>query len=155
MSLSKFAGVFAAGAMIASLVAGAVAQDAMIDPALATMTPEQLVEMRQAAMKEDGGILRGAGDLTGDAAVAAADTLIKNFTNFPAMFPEGSTLGDSKALPSIWENKEAFDAIFAKGLAGANDMKTAALAGDAAAYGAGLKVLGATCGECHQTFRGK
>jgi cytochrome c556 len=155
MSLTRFAAILAAGAMAATLAAGVVAQDVAVDPAIATMTPEQLVEARQAAMKEDGGILRGAKDLTGADAVAATDTLIKNFTNFPAQFPEGSIVGDSKALPVIWEEFDAFSAIFAKALQGSKDMRAAAEAGDATAYVAALEVIGGTCGECHQKYRGK
>jgi cytochrome c556 len=152
MSLTRFAVLLLAGALTTTL---ATAQDPAVDPAIAAMTPEQLVEARQAAMKEDGGILRGAGSLTGAEATAAADVLIKNFTNFPAMFPENSIVGDSKALPVIWQEFDAFTAIFDKALQGAKDMKVAAAAGDAAAYGAALKVIGGTCGECHQTYRGK
>jgi cytochrome c556 len=151
MSLPKLAVFFAAGAMLAGFAAGAVAQDA--PPDYAAMSHEQLVEARQDAMKEDGGLLRGAGKLTGADAVAAADTLIRNYTNLPQMFPEGSIAGDSKALPAIWQDWEGFTAIFAKGLKGANDMKAAAEAGDAAAYAAALQVVGGTCGECHQKFR--
>ena len=155
MSLTKFATLFAAGAMALGLAATVTAQDAAVDPAIAAMTPEQLVEARQAAMKEDGGILRGAGALTGAEATAAADVLIKNFTNLPAMFPEGSIVGGSKALPAIWENFDHFTGIFGKALQGAKDMKTAAAAGDATAYGAALEVIGGTCGECHQDYRGR
>ena len=152
MSLPKLAAFIAAGALLAGLAAGAVAQDAA--PDYAAMTPEQLVQARKAAMKEDGGLLRGAGGLTGAEASAAADTLIHNFTAFPAMFPEGSIVGDSEALPTIWQDWEGFTAIFAKGLEGANAMKAAAEAGDAAAYAAALKTIGGTCGECHQKYRG-
>lgn len=152
MSLSKFATALVAGALLGGLAVSAMAQDA-VDPAIAAMTPEQLVEARQAAMKEDGGLMRGAGSLTGADATAAADVLIRNFSNFPAMFPEGSIVGDSKALPIIWQELDAFNAIFAKSLQGATDMKAAAEAGDAAAYGEALKVIGATCGECHQKYR--
>ena len=97
--------------------------------------------------------LRRAGGLSGADAVAAADTLIRNYTNLPHMFPEGSNIGDSKALPVIWQDFDTFTGIFAKGLQGANDMKAAAVAGDAAAYAAALQVVGGTCGECHQKFR--
>jgi cytochrome c556 len=155
MSLPKFAVLLAAGALAAGLVAGAAAQDMAVDPAIAAMTPEQLVEARQAAMKEDGGVLRGAKDLTGSEATAAADVLIKNFTNLPAMFPEGSIVGDSRALPVIWEEFDAFTAIFGKALQGAKDMRAAAEAGDATAYVAALDVVGGVCGECHQQYRGK
>jgi cytochrome c556 len=124
-----------------------------VDPAIATMTPDQLVAARQAAMKENGGTLKQAGSLTGADAVAAADILIKNFTNLPAMFPEGSIVGESKALPAIWENKADFDGIFAKDLENAKALRAAAEAGDAAAYGDAIKAIGGSCGECHQKYR--
>lgn len=152
MSLPRLAVFFAAGALVAGFASTAIAQEAAA-PDFAAMSHEELVEARQDAMKEDGGLLRRAGGLTGADAVAAADTLIRNYTNLPHMFPEGSNIGDSKALPVIWQDFETFTGIFAKGLQGANDMKAAAEAGDAAAYAAALQVVGGTCGECHQKFR--
>ena len=152
MSLPRIATALAATALAATFVAGAIAQDT---PDFASMSPEELVEARQAAMKEDGGILRGAGNLSGAEATAAADTLIRNFTNFPAMFREGSIVGDSKALPVIWEKWDEFTAIFATAQKAATDMKVAAEAGDTAAYAAALEGIGATCGQCHQTYRSK
>ncbi len=152
MSLPKLAVFFAAGAMVAGLAAGAIAQDAAT-PDFASMSHEDLVKARQAAMKEDGGLLRSAGGLSGADAVAAAETLIHNYTNLPNMFPEGSNVGDSKALPAIWQDFDTFKGIFAKGLEGATAMKAAAEAGDAAAYAAAVEVVGGTCGECHQKFR--
>ena len=153
MSLLKVSTLIAAGAMLATFAVGAIAQDMAVDPAIATMSPDQLVEARQAAMKENGGTLKKAGALTGAEASAAADILIKNFTNLPAMFPEGSIVGESKALPAIWENKADFDGIFAKDLESAKAMKAAAEAGDADAYGAAMKAIGGSCGECHQKYR--
>lgn len=153
MSLPKITALLAVTAMSLGLLAGAIAQDTAVDPAIAAMSPEELVAARKAAMKENGGLMRGAGSLTGAEAVAAAEVLIKNFQNFSAMFPEGSLVGDTKALPLIWQEKEAFDAIFAKGLQGALDMKAAAEAGDAAAYAESQKVIGGSCGECHQKYR--
>lgn len=141
-----------AGALTAAISFTAIAQD--VDPAIAALTPDQKVSARQAAMKEDGGILKNAGSLTGADAVAAADTLIKNFTNFPALFPEDTNgIAGTEAKPEIWANWDAFTAIFAKALEGSKAMKAAAEAGDAAAYGAAMKTIGGTCGECHQQFR--
>lgn len=153
MSLLKVSTLIAAGAMLATFAVGAIAQDMAVDPAIATMSADQVVAARKAAMKENGGTLKAAGTLTGAEASAAADILIKNFTNFPALFPEGSIVGDSKALPVIWENKADFDGIFAKDLEAAKAMKAAAEAGDADAYGAALKAIGGSCGECHQKYR--
>ena len=79
----------------------------------AARTARWLVDARQNAMREDGKLLRGAGRLTGDDAVKAAETLVTNFTNFPALFPQGSIVSDSKALPSIWEHWDTFTGLFA------------------------------------------
>jgi cytochrome c556 len=124
-----------------------VAQDAFTPPA----TPEEAIAMRQALMKENGAVLRGAGSLTGEEAIAAAQTLLDNYTQIPAVFPEGSEGGD--ALPAIWQNWEAFTAIAEAGRAGAEAALTAAQAGDMAGYAAGLQQVQGTCGQCHQQFR--
>ena len=54
--------------MISLSIATAFAEGEVVlpatDPAIAAMTPEELVAARKAAMKEDGGILRGAGGLS-------------------------------------------------------------------------------------------
>lgn len=150
MSLPRIATALAATALAATFVVGALAQDT---PDFASMSPEQLVEARQAAMKQNGGILRGAAGLSGAEATAAADTLILNFTNLPAMFPEGSIVGDSKALPVIWEQWDEFTGIFASAKQAATELKVAAEAGDTAAYGTALQTIGGFCGQCHAKFR--
>ena len=144
MSLSKVTVFAFAGMMTLGIAAGGLAQD---------LTPEQAVEARQAAMKSNGATLKAAGALSGAEAVAAADTLIKNFTDLPALFPENSIVGDSKALPVIWENLDEFNGLFAKQLDNAKALKVAAEAGDAAAYAATIKAMGGVCGECHEKFR--
>jgi len=148
MKLGKFAAVSVAGLMTLGAVA-AVAQDAFVAPE----TPEQAVEMRQQLMRTNGQTLKSAGALTGQEAVAAMQTLVSDYTNMPALFPEGSIVGDSKALPVIWENWEEFTAIIEAGQQAATDGLVAAEAGDAAAYAAALKTIGGTCGQCHQQFR--
>jgi cytochrome c556 len=144
-----------AGLAVLTLSAIAFAQDVVVDPAIATMSNDQLVAARQAAMKEDGMLLRGAGQATGEEAVKIATTVLQNFTNFPALFKEGSITADSHALPIIWEQWDAFDGLFVKGQGVVKEMLTAAQAGDTAAYGTALKTLGGICGECHMTYRAK
>ena len=149
MSIKKISALAIAGLMTIGVVA-AFAQDAFVAPA----TPEEAVAARKALMREDGGILRGAAGLIGAEAVAAMQTLLTNYSHIPALFPEGSIVGDSKALPAIWENWEAFTAIAKTGEDAAAAGLAAAEAGDAAAYAAALQTLGGTCGTCHQQFRG-
>ncbi len=149
MSIKKISAMAIAGLLAISAVTS-VAQDAFVAPA----TPEEAVEMRQALMREDGGIMRGLGGLSGADAVAALNTVLTNYSHIPDLFPEGSIVGDSEALPAIWENWDAFTAIVETGKAAATDAIAAAESGDAAAYGAALQALGGTCGACHQQFRG-
>lgn len=111
------------------------------------------IAARQALMKENGGIMRGAGNLSGEEAAAAAEKMAANFATLQTLFPEGSTGADSEALPGIWENFEAFNAIFAKDQKLATDAAAAARAGDTAAYADAIKQIGNSCGECHRTYR--
>ncbi len=137
-------------AIAAILVAGTlavVAQDVFTPPA----TPEEAIAMRETVMKQNGGLLRSAGNLSGDQAVAAAQIIFDNFTHMAELFPEGSEGGE--ALPAIWQNWEAFTAIIETGRAGAEAALTAAQAGDSAGYGSGLQTVMDTCGQCHQQFR--
>jgi cytochrome c556 len=149
MSIKKISAMAIAGLLAISAVT-TMAQDAFVAPA----TPEEAVEMRQALMREDGGIMRGLGGLSGAEAVAALNTVLTNYTHIPDLFPEGSIVGDSEALPAIWENWDTFTTIVETGKTAATDAIAAAEAGDAAAYGAALQALGGTCGACHQQFRG-
>jgi cytochrome c556 len=150
MPLSKITAI-ASAVVVAGFAAFAYAQSIVVDPAIAGMSVDQLVKARQDAMKEDGSILRGAGKLTGDAAVEAATHVLQNFTNFPALFREGSEGGD--ALPDIWERWDDFTAILKEGQLAAGKMLEAAKAGDAGLYQDSIRALGQTCGECHQQFR--
>lgn len=154
MPTNKLA-AFALAAAFAAVATFAFAEAVTItpDPSLSSLSPEEMVTKRQATMKEDGGILKGAGALTGADAVAAADHLITNFSNLTVLFPEGSAVGDTAALPAVWEKNADFQAILVKAVTEATQMKAAAEAGDAAAYTTAIKTLGGFCGECHQTFR--
>lgn len=158
MPLSKLTAIASAVLVTAAITASAIAQttpEIVVDPAIASMTNDQLVAARQDAMKQDGMLLRGAGGLFGDDAIAVSTTVLQNFTNFPALFREGSMTSNSKALPAVWENWDAFTAIFAKAQAAATEMLVAAQADDDDAYQAALKKVGGVCGECHQNFRGR
>lgn len=145
-------------ALALTVAAVAIAQDSpavVVDPAIATMTTDQLVEARQAAMKQNGMTLRGAADLSGDQAVAAATSLLQNFTNLPDLFKQGSTNDKSKAQPNIWENWEDFRARFDHDAEAATRMLAAAQSGDTAGYTAAIKEIGDSCGACHMTYRAR
>ena len=148
MSIKTISAMAIAGLLAFGAVA-TVAQDAFTPPA----TPEEAVVMRKALMREDGGLMRTLNGLSGPDAVAALTTVHTNFSHIPALFPEGSIVGDSDALPAIWENWETFTGIVESGKAAATEAIAAAEAGDATAYATALRALGGTCGQCHQQFR--
>lgn len=147
MTIAKKVSAIAIAALFAGVI-GVVAQDSFTPPS----SPEEAISMREDVMKQNGGILRSASGLTGAEAVAAAQTLLDNYTHLPELFPEGSAAG-SDALPAIWENWDAFTAIIESGRSGAEAALTAAQADDAAGYTAGLQQVMATCNQCHQQFR--
>jgi cytochrome c556 len=160
MRLMTISALCLAGIMSAGFVASSFAQSMMgatplePDPAIANMSNDELVAARQAAMKEDGGLLRGAARLEGEAAVEAAGVLLRNFTNFPALFREGSITPKSEALPVIWERWDEFNALFVEGQGLAAAALAAAQAGDTAAYQTAIGGYRQLCGTCHQQFRG-
>lgn len=139
--------MLAVTAILATGMAGVIAQEAFTPPA----TPQEAVAIRQSVMKQNGGILRSAQRLSGQDAVNAAATVLDNFTHMAALFPEGSEGGD--ALPAIWQNWDAFNAIIETGRAGAEAALAAAEAGDADGYTSGLRAVMATCNQCHDQFR--
>ena len=125
--------------------------DAVSGPPVA-MTDAQLVAARQAAMKEDGAILKRAKSLSGDAAVAAATTILRNFTNFPGLFRPNSITPDSRATSRIWENWDDFTARLDAEKANAQAMLAAARSGDKKAYEAAINALKKPCSDCHLTY---
>ena len=148
MHFRKASAIALASILLAG-IAGVIAQEAFTAPA----TPEEALTLRKDVMRQGGSLLRSIGNLTGAEAVSAMTTLRDNYSKIPALFPEGSAVGDSEALPAIWENWEAFTAIAEAGAEAAEAGIAAAEAGDAAAYADSTRALMGTCGQCHQQFR--
>jgi len=157
MSFFKTNALSAIG-IAALLTFAAVADDApvfTVDPAIASMTPEQKVAAREAAMKEDGKLLQAAAKAgPGKDAVAAIDKVLQNFTNFPAWFSADTKDTKSLAQPVVWTQFDQFTAIFDKGKTALLAWRAAAApGGDPAAFKAAIGPVGGVCGECHQTYR--
>ncbi len=82
-----------------------------------------------------------------------AQSLANTAAELSYVFPEGSNVGDSEALPAIWEKPEEF----ARAVSDAEDA-TAALAeaastGDRKAISSAMREVGAACRGCHNNFR--
>jgi cytochrome c556 len=119
------------------------------------LTADEAVTARQAAMKADGKVLRGADGLTGDKAIAALQTVVDNYSKLPSLFPKDSITDKSLALPIIWTEFDKFSAIFKSGADAATDGIAAVRAGDMAKYKADVEAIAQTCNTCHMTYRQK
>lgn len=138
--------------VLASLLAiGATA--ALAQSAAVAQRKEQFKAMGGAA-GPIGKMLRGEDAFDLAKVQAGLKVIADNNKTVAKLFPDDSrTGGETKALPSIWENKAKFDAIFVKldgDVAGAiSKIK------DEASFKAEMpKVLG-NCGACHNDFRQK
>ena len=138
------------------LVAGALALGVT-----AAIAQANVIEQRQALMKQFGdttrtfgGMLRGQVPFDLAQAQAALRTYSGNAKQLPALFPENSKTGNkTQALPVIWENKQDFNAIFAKL---DQDAQTAlASIKDEASFKAEAPKVVQNCGGCHNRFREK
>ena len=118
-------------------------------------------DARVALMKKVGGatgalaaIAKGDKPYDAEAIKAALTTISETAKIFPDQFKAGTETSaqDPEASPKIWENMDDFKARAAKLGTDANAL-LAQLPADAGGVGAGLKVLGASCGGCHQIYR--
>jgi cytochrome c556 len=137
---------------IAATFAGLTA----ITAAYAQQSP---IEARQALMKLNG---RHAGAMAriakGDDAFdttkvnAAFDQWADTAAKFPALFPDTSKSGETRALPVIWTDRPKFDAEIAKFAKDVADNRAKAVA-NIDGLKAALAVLGRDCSSCHEAFR--
>lgn len=94
---------------------------------------------------EEGGDLRRAR--------FAAQILVRWAETLPAMFPEGTDIEGSKALPTIWSDREGFEAAAAAYRDGAQGVMDAAETGDREATNAAFLTMAAACQACHVKYR--
>jgi len=117
------------------------------------------VKTRREIMKSNGeatktvvGMLKGAPfDL--EAVKAALKAYANAGDKAPALFPEGSGVGDTHALPAIWEDKADFDGRFKK--LGADVAAAATAITDEASFKANMPGVLKNCGGCHEKYRAK
>jgi cytochrome c556 len=121
---------------------------------------QDVVAARQDLMKKNGkemgaikAVLVDKQGSLGDV-VANADSIAADSAKIPELFPAGSDMGETRALPIIWEKPDEF-AAKAKNTADlAMALSAAAKSGDEAAALAAFGALGKDgCGGCHATFQ--
>jgi cytochrome c556 len=84
---------------------------------------------------------------------AKAKDIMGTADKIVSLFPKGSTTGKTKAKPEIWEKPDEFSKA-AKNLSkSADELASAAKAGNAADVDVKVKALGEACNSCHKQFR--
>ena len=136
----------------------ATTPDAQSAPAAPTLTAEQVVAARQASFNLSAptfGGMRGAVESGGEVKplAFAARGLARWAQVLPTMFPEGTQLASSRALPAVWTDRAGFDAKAAAFQTATANLAAASQAGDKAAFAAAYKAVGESCGSCHDSYR--
>jgi cytochrome c556 len=127
--------------------------------AIADTSPEDAADYRGALMMSLRGhiaassmIARGLVENDGYL-VMHAQGLANSAKELHRVFPEGSNVGESEALPAIWENPEDFAAAIAKVEEATAAFVTAAEGGDEEAIMGAFRAVGGSCRGCHDNFR--
>ena len=120
-----------------------------------------IIEDRQAIMKERGDIMRvlgpiaqGQQDFDAETVMAALEQMNENALGDSIMeyFPAGSESGNTRATPAVWEDSAAFVAIettYTTNVQAAVD----AAPSDIDEFRAVFGPVAAQCGACHERFR--
>jgi len=153
---------FSLAILAASLAAcGETAEDANGEE-VAVSGEMDVIEARQDNFEEIGDAFKVIRDqLEGNnpdfALISAnAETIQTNAGKIPDFFTEVSSMdtgADTEALAVIWEKPEDFAAAHQRLMDASGVLVEAAASQDAAAVGEAVKGLGASCKNCHDTFR--
>ncbi len=73
----------------------------------------------------------------------------------PTLFPEGTNLESSRALPTVWTDREGFEARAEAYRQAALKLAETAETGDKEASNAAFMAMAGTCHACHQSYREK
>ena len=127
--------------------------------AIADTAPEDAKKYRTSVMKSLGGHIgaasmhvRGIVEDNGFL-VAHAESLANGAEELKYLFPAGSAVDESEALPVIWDQPEEFRKAIDTAVKATAAFKEAVSRGDDAAVGAAFRDVGAACKGCHDKFR--
>lgn len=134
-----------AAALLSVGVTAAVAQSAAIQ------ARKDVLKTFGPASRAPGLMLRGEAPFELAAVQAALRVFAEGAPKLPALFPDDSQSGDTKALPLIWQEKDKFNAIFTKLEADSKAAMTS-ITSEATFKTEMPKVLG-NCGTCHTAYR--
>ncbi len=127
--------------------------------ALADTAPEDAKDYRTAVMTSlRGHVVAASMHVRGlvdghDFLQKHADGLANGAAELRHLFPEGSDVDGSEALPAIWEEPEEFGRALEKAEQATASFREAVAGGDEAAIGSAFREVGMACRGCHDRFR--
>ncbi len=124
----------------------------------AGLTPGEIVAARQTGFAQSRGsflAMKAAAEAGADVKqlVAPARSLGRWARTLPSLFPAGTDLPNSKALPAVWSDRPGFQARAAAYDAAAHQLADAAQSGDRAAFLTRWGEVAAACSACHDGYR--
>jgi cytochrome c556 len=132
---------------------------AIATPAFAETSPEDAYDYRHAVMESLGShahafflIFAGKVDQR-DQMATHADAIAAVGAEISTLFPPGSSVDDSHALPLIWEEPEQFSEVVENAETATAGFAAAVATGDQKTIAAGFKALGEACKGCHDRYR--
>lgn len=143
--------------MVLKLLAGVFFTVLTLAVSTQVFAQADVIQKRQDAMKANSAAakaIKGAVETKDYATVEAkAKDIMGTADKIVSLFPKGSTTGKTKAKPEIWEKSDDFSKA-AKNLSkAADELASAAKAGNAADVDVKVKALGEACNSCHKQFR--
>jgi len=122
------------------------------------LTPEQIVSARRAAYAlsaADFIQLKAQADAGADVHTLVFPTraLVRWAQTLPSLFPAGTNLPTSHALPTVWSDRAGFEARAAAYAAAATALAEAAQSGDRQAFLTRWTAVRQACTDCHDTYR--
>lgn len=127
--------------------------------AIAETSAEDAKDYRQAMMHAMGGhmsaISMNVRGLVEDHGFMAehAEALAHAAAELEYIFPAGSDVDDSEALPAIWDEPDAFAGVIADAEQATAAFSEAAASGDKEAIDAAFREVASACKGCHDRFR--
>ena len=127
--------------------------------ALAETTPQDAADYRLSVMTSLKGHI-GAASMHVRGLVEGPEFLVKHAqglangaSELDRLFPAGSNVEGSEALPLIWEDPEAFSTAIAELVTATDKLVEAAQGGDQTVIGEAFREVGGSCRGCHDKFR--
>jgi cytochrome c556 len=133
----------------------------LLATAVAETKPENAIKYRHAVMEAMGGHMEALALIAFNLVQTTDDKILENHAESLAnlsdellmIFPEGSGVGETEALPKIWAEPEKFTESVEAAVQAIAILEDAVESGDRKAITGAFRKAGEGCKGCHENFR--